>query len=283
MVLIHLSLLLLAFTLVALLAIRLWDEHAERREWARLAAQQPRNPARYTPAMVSDFPEPVQRFFNFVIAHDTPLLSVAKIDMDGLFSLGSREKPNYQQMNAKQILAAPEGFVWKLRLPGLLPVSGSDSGHWTRFRILGLIPVARLGGDLDHRRAAYGRYIAEAVFWTPAALLPAPGVVWEQRDENAVRVTVSHGGLTQSVDVKIDAEGRPTEVSFMRWSNANPEKSYRLQPFGGKPTDFREVQGFRLPFNVEAGNMFGTADYFVFFKAEVQSIRFPLPESRACG
>jgi hypothetical protein len=61
----------------------------------------------------------------------------------------------------------------------------------------------------------------------------------------------------------------------MRWSNANPEKQYRLQPFGGVLSDFREVQGYRLPFRVEAGNMFGTDDYFVFFKAEVTDIRFP--------
>lgn len=63
----------------------------------------------------------------------------------------------------------------------------------------------------------------------------------------------------------------------MRWSNANPEKIYRLQPFGGELSDFRDVQGFRLP--VKAGNMFGTDEYFVFFKAAVTAIRFPMPES----
>lgn len=62
----------------------------------------------------------------------------------------------------------------------------------------------------------------------------------------------------------------------MRWSDANPEKKHRLQPFGGKLSDFREVKGFRLPSNVEAGNMFGTDDYFVFFKAELITIRFQI-------
>jgi hypothetical protein len=35
------------------------------------------------------------------------------------------------------------------------------------------------------------------------------------------------------------------------------------------------VGGYRLPFRVEAGNMFGTADYFPFFLADVTEIRFP--------
>lgn len=265
----------LGLALLILLALRLWDAHAERVEWTRLAALQPANPALYDPAMVSDLPEPAQRFFNFAITSGTPLLTVAEINMGGQFSLGSRENPNYQQMQAVQILAAPSGFVWKLWLPGAVPVSGSDSGRWTRFRIFGLLPVARMGGDADHTRSAFGRYIAESLFWTPAALLPGQGIDWQKLDENTARVTVNYMGLAQSVDVKVDADGRPIKVYFMRWSNANLEKKHRLQPFGGNLSDFREVQGFRLPFKVEAGNMFDTDDYFASFKAKITSIRFP--------
>ncbi len=270
---------MLGLVLLGLLGLRLWDVRAEQMEWARLAALQPANPPLFDPVMVIDLPEPARRFFNFTIKPGTPLLTVAEIDMGGQFSLGSQKSPNYQKMDAKQILAAPWGFVWKLRLQGVVPVSGSDSSRWTRFRIFGFFPVARMGGDSDHARAAYGRYIAEALFWTPAALLPGTGVVWVKIDENTARVTVSHMGLSQAVDIKVDVDGRPIEVHFMRWSNANPGKKYQLQPFGGKLSDYREVQGFRLPFNVEAGNMFGTDDYFVFFKAKVISIRFLLPGS----
>jgi hypothetical protein len=132
-----------------------------------------------------------------------------------------------------------------------------------------------MGGDPDHARSAYGRYVAESVFWTPAAVLPGPGVAWEGIDSNTARVTVSHGELSQTVNVKVEADGHPVEVSFLRWSNANSDKEYRLQPFGGSLSDFRDVSGYRLPFKVEAGNMFGTDDYFSFYRAEVSEIRFP--------
>ena len=266
------------FTL-SLIAFRLWDERADQMEWTRLAALQPTNPPLYDPALVANLPEPAQRFFNFAIKPGTPLWTVAEIDMGGEFSLGTRDKPNYQPMVARQILAAPTGFVWKLRMPGFVSVSGSDTGRWTRFRILGLIPVARRGGEGNHARAAYGRYVAEAVFWTPAALLPGPGVVWEALDQNTARVTVAHNQLSQAVDIQVDPTGRPIAVYFMRWSDANPEKTYRLQPFGGHLSDFREVQGFRIPFNVEAGNMFGTDEYFSFYKAKVTTVHFPVAGS----
>lgn len=265
--------------LFLLIALRLYDERADRLEWARLALMQPTNPAVYEPAIVANLPEPAQRFFNFAIEPGTPLLTVVEIDMDGTFSLGTRDNPNYRPLVARQILAAPTGFVWKVRMPGVVPVSGSDSGSWTRFRILGVIPVARMGGDMNHARAAFGRYVAEAVFWTPAALLPGPGVVWDAVDQNTARVTVTHNGLSQAVELELDAEGRPEVVHFMRWSDANPEKKHQLQPFGGHLSDFREVQGFRIPFSVEAGNMFGTDEHHVFFKASVKSVRFPEPDS----
>lgn len=269
-----LALLMLA-GLLALLAIRLRDVAADRAEWRRLTALQPARPARFTPDMVADLPEPARRYFGYVIAPGTPLLPVAEIDMSGEFSLGSKEKPGYRPMKARQILASPHGFVWSVRLPGGVPVSGSDSGSWTRFRLFGLVPVARLGGDRDHARSAFGRHVAESVFWTPAALLPGPGITWEAPDADTARVTLRHAGMEQAVDIALATDGRPERVIFQRWSDANPEKRYRLQPFGGEMSDFRDVDGYRLPFRVVAGNMFGTEAYFPFFLAEVTAIRFP--------
>jgi hypothetical protein len=70
---------------------------------------------------------------------------------------------------------------------------------------------------------------------------------------------------------------QPIEVSFMRWSNSNPDKRWQLQRFGGALSDFRGVDGFRLPFRVDAGNFWGTDAYFAFYKAEVEAMRFPRP------
>jgi hypothetical protein len=147
--------------LLALVALRLLDRRADAREWDRLAALQPVAPARFAPEMIEDLPEPARRFLAYVIAPGTPLLRVAEIDMTGQFSLGTKDAPAYRPMEARQILAAPEGFVWAMRTRGGMPVSGSDSGTWTRFRILGLLPVARLGGDPDHARSAFGLRISE--------------------------------------------------------------------------------------------------------------------------
>ena len=269
-------LVLFFLTGLALSVWRLLDHRADLKAMHELAVSQPAQPPTFTADMIAHLPEPARRYFLYTIKPGTPLSSVASITMIGRFGMGNRDKPNYLDFTATQVLAMPAGFVWKMRARrGLMRLSGSDSQGWTRFWLMGLLPVARLGGNPDHTRSAFGRYVAEAVFWTPAAVLPCPGIVWEGLESDRARVTVKYRGLSQSVDLTVGADGQPTQVCFERWSNANPEKQHRLQPFGGYLSEFRYFGGFRLPTHVEAGNHFATDQYFPFFVADVTAVEFP--------
>ena len=168
-------------------------------------------------------------------------------------------------------------------------IFGSDgfegSKSWVRFWLLNLIPVVRAGGGPDHARSAFGRLVAESVFFTPAALLPRNGVMWQPVSRDVARATVNLRGMDQTVDISVDEDGRPRTVVIPRWSNANPEKEYRLQHFGGTLSEFRRFDGYTLPARIEGGNFIGTPDYFPFYKARIESIRFlpqvvSLPEAR---
>ncbi len=267
---------LICLLIVAGYIWRWLDHQADAAEGSRLREFQPANPAFFNLAMIEALPEPARRYFSFTIAPGTPLYTVANIFMNGQFSLGTKDAPNYMQMRAQQTLAAPKGFVWKMSASrGPMRISGSDSSGWTRFWTMGLIPVARMGGDANHARSAFGRYVAEAVFWTPAALLPGPGIVWEPVDAATARVIVMREGLKQAVELTVDAAGCPRIVRFLRWTDANPETVYRLQPFGGYLSEFRTFSGFTLPTHVEAGNYFETDEYFPFFRADVSDVNFP--------
>jgi len=268
----------IALILIALAVWRYWDHYADRIEMDRLLALQPETPKRFEYAMIADLPEPAQRYFRFTIAQGTPLLPVVELSMTGMFSLGDKDQPNFMQMRAHQVLAPPHGFVWKMGAQsGHLRLSGSDSGAWTRFWMGGLMPVARIGGNSNHARAAFGRMVAEAAFWAPAALLPGPDITWQAVNSETVKATVRHAEIEQSVEISVAPDGRPMSIVFDRWTNANPENRYQEQPFGGYLSEFKEVQGYQIPTHVEAGNFFGTDGYFPFFIADVTEISFPKP------
>lgn len=269
---------LLATTFGLLQLRRLSDHRAAAAAWQRLLTAPSCLPDCFELSLSEGLPEPAQRYFNFMIAPGAQLSATTEITMGGALALGTKDKPNYQPMQARQILSPPHGFVWNLEA-GRWPVriAGSDGieggNSWVRFWLMGIVPVVRAGGGIDHLRAAFGRVVAEAAIWTPAALLPQNGVTWEVVDTNTARATVTHRGLTQTVDIRVNEEGRPMWVVIPRWTDANPEKTYRIQPFGGTLLDFREVEGYRLPFRVDGGNLFGTDAYFPFYRVEVQQIR----------
>jgi hypothetical protein len=256
--------------------MRRWaDARHDRDVWRSLAERASRSATRFDERMVADLPEPARRFFLYAIAPGTPLRCCAEIEMAGELDLGTKASPNYREMHARQILAAPDGFVWRVSLGSL---SGSDgaaaNGSWTRFWFLGLLPVVRAGRDPDHHRSAMGRMAAEAVFWTPAALLPGPCIRWEALDADTARLVMRIGGHEHVIDLTVTADGQPTRIVLQRWSNANPDKAYRLQSFGGDLSDFRTIDGYRVPMHVEGGNLIGAEAYFPFYKAEIRRIRY---------
>ena len=262
-------------TVITLVYWRRMDKRADQAEMLRLASTQPPQTDRFDPQMVAGLPEPARRFFIRTISPATPLYTVAEINMSGRFGMGDKQDPKYLNMKAKEVLATPEGFVWQMSAQsGLMSLSGSDTQSWTRFWLAGMVPVARFGGGPDHNRSAFGRFVAEAAMWTPAALLPGPGVTWQSVDQDTARYTMRHRGLEQAVDITVDADGYPVQVVFQRWSNANSEGIFRLQPFGANLSEFRVFEGFCLPTHVEAGNHFGTDAYFPFFIVDVSDVRF---------
>jgi hypothetical protein len=272
---------LLVLLVLAMQAWRMADKRAEDAGWAGLRTSAPGVRQVFEPAMVRHLPEAAQRYFLFTIAAGTPLHLVSEIRMRGEIGLGSQEAPNYQPMRASQILAPPHGFIWRLDAGfGAMRMSGSDGmledRSWTRFWLDWTLPVVRAGGDENHLRASFGRVVAEAVFWAPAALLPGSGVRWEEGDgPGRARAIVTRGSLTQSLEIEVADNGQPLWVMIPRWSNANAEKEWRVQPFGGTLGDFRRFDGFTLPTRVDGGNHFGTGDYFPFFRARVESISCP--------
>lgn len=271
---------LLLASLFALIVWRIHDALADRSAWRGLLEYQTPDGLLYEKTLVADLPEPAQRYFNYTIKAGTPLRRVVEIEMVGDLSLGTKDSPNYRPMKAQQLSAAPFGFVWLLNWNR---VRGSDGAladtSWTRFWLFNIVPVAHASGS-NHRRSSFGRMVADSAFWAPASILPGENVCWQALGPDSARVIMRFGELEQAVDIYVDAQGRPHKVVFQRWSNENPARIHRLQPFGGDLSAFRQFGGYRLPTRVVAGNHYGTPDYFPFFRAEVTDIRFPAPTKR---
>lgn len=247
---------------------------AAERALASIAAAPPQSSgAVFNPAMVADLPEIAQRYFRHAIAPGTPLKATVMLQMRGQFLLGDRSNSQAYQMEARQILAPPNAFVWlPLMQSGLLRISGSDGlrggAAWTQFWINSLIPVVNRQSDPDLIRSAQFRSAIESI-WAPAALLPREGIAWQAKDANTATVTFSTFDHPVVIELTLNGAGAVTEVTGLRWSDANPEGTFRLQPFGGRVESEATFAGYTIPSKVKVGNLFGTEDFLPFFQAEI--------------
>ncbi len=276
----------IAFVVILMIGLnfmRSYDELRSYLAWNKLEKTSDNKTKSFSPDTVSHLPGPAKRYFEYVILPETPLRRVTEIKMRGRLGLGPKEAPDYMPMTATQVMAFPEGFIWNVRTGrGPLVVTGSDGLYldksWSRFWLMHSIPLGRAGGRSsrrkDHRRAAFGRLVAEAAFWSPASLLPSKTVSWEAIDEVTARATVRYQDLVQTVDITINEDGQPTQVVIPRWSDANPKNVYQLQPFGGYLSAFKEFDGYRLPTHVEGGNFIGSSRYYPFYIADVEKVSF---------
>lgn len=276
-------LLFLSISVIAFGMFALWLNFSDERnlETVNWRIWNEIDPARgtYDPLMVAHLPAPVQRYFNFMIAPDAQLRSINRIEMVGEFGLGDANEHSYYPFTATQYNAAPTGFTWALKTYDTpMSMNGSDmvwdEQSWTKFWLLGVLPVARAGGDEDYLRSGVGRMVVEMAAWSPVSLLPQFGVEWEELGDDVIRAKVNALGFDQIVDIKIDTRGAPIEFLIPRWSNANPEQTFKLQPFGGIAHAYATYDGITIVSDVEAGNHFGTPDYFAFFKAKVTALEY---------
>lgn len=264
------------------------DRRAMRQAWARIGEGIDPDPPRFDLSMLDGLPEIAQRYFARAIEAGTPLHRTVGLEMSGTFTLNGKDLP----MRAWQILAPPvRGFVWYAKIgQGAMRFAGSDgylstdkdAAHsWTRFWLHGLCPLVLAGGNPDHARAAGTRLMMESV-WAPASLLPQSGAVWRQTGPDSAEVQFPALRDIAPMQVTFDEKGAVRSSHAMRWSDANPAKVFRLQPFGGTMLETAVVDGFHIPVRMEVGNMFGTPDYAPFFCVRIDRARFG-PDALRCA
>ncbi|HYD11469.1 MAG TPA: DUF6544 family protein [Allosphingosinicella sp.] len=202
------------------------------------------------------------------------LYSTAKLEMEGTFLLGDKDRYQTFAMSARQVLRAPDQFVWMPRMrSSAMSITGSDAlvdgEAWTRFWVLGVVPVAQDHTSPDLVRSAQFRAVVEGALSLPTSLLPANDVDWEQLNEHRARVTFRRFSPAIILEMILDSSGAVREVVGQRWSNANRDRTFRLQPFGGTMGADRTFQGLTIPTEIAAGNHYGTADYLPFFQVRL--------------
>ncbi len=194
-----------------------------------VAAAGPADPPVLTETSLVGLPEPVQRWLHASGAVGRPRPRTVRVQYDGEFRLGE-DQPWLPYTSQTYYTTNPPALLWmvKMRMFGVVPIVGRDryrDGEGSiKMKILSLVPVAnKTGGGLN--QGALLRYLGETI-WFPAGAL-APYITWEPRDAGSAIATMSYDGVTASLTIFFDAEGRVVrEETAARYNDARgrPER-----------------------------------------------------------
>jgi hypothetical protein len=203
-------------------------------------------------AAYPDLPVPVRRYLEFAGVEGRSRIRFARLLHGGLF----RTTPDSRWMpieGEEYFSVDPPGFVWyaKARPMPLVHIRARDlyldgSGNML-VKPLSLFTLADARGpEVD--LAALLRFIAEAP-WFPTALVPSDSVGWETIDGGSARVILRSGSATASGVFRFASDDRIVE--FETQERFFTDDAVRRR-WGGVYRGYEEVDGFRIPSEVEA-------------------------------
>lgn len=266
---------LFALVLAGLVARRVHHERRVARIRTALKARREEGKT-FHAAMVSDLPEPVQRYFLHAIEPGTPLASQVTLRMTG--SISTDKGKSWMPLTAEQVLAPWQGFVWKARVDsGPLFLSGADYYHEgegrVHFDLLGLFPVVDAGGP-DVSLSALGRMVIETM-WLPSALLSSVDVRWAAVDERHLQATVTVDGEPLQLNFAIGPLGQVLRADILRWgSGPENNSSFRYLPFRATVDEEGAFGGYTIPVRLRVGWTYETDGYVESIRLQVHEAHF---------
>jgi hypothetical protein len=197
-------------------------------------------------------PGPVQRYLHYAVPQGAPAIRTAHLKHDGFF----RTKPGQRWLpiqGQEYFSVGKPGFVWNATVqaaPGIW-IEARDrllSGRGNMLvKFWSIFPIAdATGAEIDQGSSL--RWLAEAA-WFPYAFA-GDSVRWEPIDERSARATLIWNGLPVSAVFEIDGQGRLVHVRAERYRDLGGGKS-ALTSWGGRYSDYRILQGLRVPTSVE--------------------------------
>lgn len=208
-------------------------------------------------ASFSELPAPVARYFQHVLSNGQSLIKVARLQQSGVLRTKTATE-NWSPFTASQVVVPrSNSFLWNAKVEMPLAthvrvldsyIAGIGSG---RVSLLSSFGVASEAGTSELNSGALHRYLAEAV-WFPTALLPQSGVEWSPLDDDSAMATLTHRGVTVSLEFRFNKVGEVTGIySTGRFGRFDGE--YKQVPWQGHFRDYQVKAGLRVPQYGEVG------------------------------
>ncbi len=226
-----------------------------------------------TAADLIDLPEPMQRYLRYAQVIGKNKISKVILSQEGWIKQSSDQ--SWMPFEAEQYFTIlSPGFLWSASMK-MLPVysikardmySGGKGNMYIKLPSFVTIADAK-GYEIDQGSAL--RYLAEMV-WFPTAYLNEY-ISYKPIDDNSCEITMDYQGITASAVLHFNDIGEMTGLTAERYREENGE--YSLDVWSPRVSEYREVNGIRIPTNSEVIWKLNSGD-FPCIRIEVTDIKY---------
>jgi hypothetical protein len=194
---------------------------------------------------IAGMPEPVQRYFKYVLKEGQPYISYVRLTHDGLFKTGQ----NKEWINIKgeqYFTTGHPGFIWKGTTSMFVArdMYIADKGRLT-VALLSLYNVVDAKGE-QYNQGELQRWLAESV-WFPTNLLPGNNIQWAAIDGQSAALTFNYKSLSLHFTVRFNDTGEITEMETQRYMGED-----KLETWICKMYKYENKNGIIIPTEAEA-------------------------------
>ncbi len=217
----------------------------------------------YKEDQIRQLPEPAQKYLKYAILKSRRYVSQAYLTHHGEF------KPSKKWMPIKgeeYFTIQPPGFIWfgKVRFTSATDTYQKGFGRM-QVKLLSTFKLVDAKGE-EFNQGELMRWLSETP-WFPTALVPSDNIRWEAIDANSAKIYLTDHGLREEGVFFFNEEGQISKFKAKRYGNG------KLDDWICQYYDYREVDGFHVPFYVEA-SWEAEAEDFKYAKFRIKSIEY---------
>ena len=224
----------------------------------------------YTIQQLENLPEPVQRYFKYVLKDGQPYINSVRLTHNGLFKTDL--KKDFTKISGEQYFSAQKPqFIWKGKttLFTARDFFINDKGGLivTLFNIFNVVNES--GNNFDEGELQ--RWLAESV-WFPTNLLPSEYLKWTAIDDKSAKLSFKYKTVSFDFIVRFNLIGEITEIEGTRFMTAE-----RKEKWVCKMANYQVRNGMKIPISDQAIWRLKEGDQ-VYAKFEIQKIEYNIYE-----
>ena len=224
----------------------------------------------YSFKQLENLPEPVQKYFNYVLKEGQPYISYARIKHDGQFKSGFDK--NWANIRGEQYATTEKpGFIWKgtTLLFTARDLFISDQGRLV-VSLLSVFNIADAKGE-QYYKGELLRWLGESVLY-PTNFLPSEKMHWLPIDSHTAKLTFDYKGLSLFFKVTFNELGAITEMETERFMDETIFATWII-----KAKNYKQLNNVLIPTNFEVLWRLEKGD-FSYAKFNITEVEYNKPE-----